>query len=220
MKPFRKILFLLLLIIGISVSYFLTREEGNFGDFYGYLVFYSLIIYILAFLILIIINIIRIKKEKFDFRPYLITFIFTGFVWLMHSEFIRGKIIMEAEITNYLVEDYSCYNQIKNIKYPKDHIFIVNITFKDNDKCIVGLNMANFEGINKKFKYKINNDTLSFIGDIIKYSDSLVTNKYFIDKLTKECFPIGYGKFKRFKLKRPYKEESNINEINNLHNIN
>ena len=195
MKGIKKILFILLLISGLIITYLWNRQTGNYSLFYGYSFVVGLIIYIIVLFILVVIDFIKYWKTKngFNFSAIIITLIFICLNLTLSSSFIRGKTVMEGMITNYLFDNYECSNQIKHLKYPDNHTFIVSIDFKDNQKCIISLAKSSNSGLRKSFSYHLDNDTLTFDGNNVQYTDSIMTKRYLINYKSKICLPLDKG---------------------------
>ena len=131
--------------------------------------------YFIYLIILLIINIYKIFKNKanFDFVPIIITLFLLFLIWLTSQDFLKSKTLLSARISN--VSEVSRLQIILNLK--------------SNSKCYIFFSYGG-EGCKYSYNYTIKNDSLEIEKSIINQSDSVLTNRYYIDRKQQKLIPI------------------------------
>ncbi|MFZ4399744.1 MAG: hypothetical protein ACOYO1_06900 [Bacteroidales bacterium] len=168
--------YLPLILIGFIVIYNNINQTGCASGM-G-IVFFTIILasfYLIYLFVLFLINLYRIfkKNAKFDFAPTIITIFLLIILWIANQDFVKGKLILKANSINCKTEN--------NLR--------ISIELRSNNKCLLHFYHVDF-GCTNSFSYVIKNDSLEIEKSVIELSDSMLTNKYYINRKEQILIPI------------------------------
>lgn len=176
--------YLPLIFIGCIGIYHNISETGctNGMD----IVFFIIILAPVYFIYLIILLSISIyktikKKAKFDFIPIIISILCGFLIWLTAQDFMKSKILLTA-----IIKDVPSKANLK-----------IRLELKPNNTCYIDFGYGEF-GCTYSYNYTIKNDSLEIEKSVIAQSDSILTNRYLIDKKLLKLIPLNNISSKKY----------------------
>lgn len=176
--------YLPLIFIGYIGIYHNMSETGCMSGM-G-IVFFIIILTSFYFIYLIILLSISIyktikKKAKFDFIPIIISILFGFLIWLSAQDFLKSKTLLSARISNV--------SEVSRLQ--------IELNLKSNSKCYIFFRYGG-EGCKYSYNYTIKNDSLEIEKSVIAQSDSVLTNKYLIDRKQLKLIPLNNISSKKY----------------------
>ncbi len=165
----------LLFLGSIGIYYNLSKTGCTSGMdiiFYIMILAPAYFIYLIILLSLSIYKTIK-KKAKFDFIPIIISILCGFLIWLTAQDFMKSKILLTAIIK----------------EVPGKANLKIRLELKPKNTCYIDFGYGE-HGCTYSYNYTIKNDSLEIEESVIDQSDSVLTNRYYIDKKQQKLIPI------------------------------
>lgn len=168
--------YLPLIFIGYIGIYHNMSETGCMSGMR--IVFFIIILTSFYFIYLIILLSISIyktikKKAKFDFIPIIISILFGFLIWLTAQDFLKSKTLLSAIIK----------------EVPGKANLKIRLELEPKNTCYIDFGYGE-HGCTYSYNYTIKNDSLEIEESVIAQSDSILTNRYLIDKKQLKLIPL------------------------------